>query len=126
MTIDFKHLARLMLQGWCDRANDSEDHSDEHYFAKLVENDHKANMLMLFSHWSNDLLSVFAEDPTIRLTNEFDDNGQWVVRDVPEPVMEEGKDPKNYYWQMSELIGLGHYQPGSWQYYDEPAEMADA
>lgn len=92
MTVDFKELARVMIQGWCDQLNDGAESYSEEYYKKLTSNEYDATILAVMGHWGDDLLSIFAEAPHIRLTAHRVDN-KWVVVDVPEPPS------GDYYWE---------------------------
>lgn len=96
--IDFKELARLILQGWCDSNNNSADEQQlEHYYEQLTPNKEDAHTLALFGHWSNDLMSIYGSAPHIRLTVEVVD-GKWLIEDVPDPVIQDGCTLEDYYW----------------------------
>lgn len=130
--IDFKELARLILQGWCDNNNTAEDERRplEEYYADLVTTTDDACILALFGHWCNDLLSIFGTAPHIRLTTEISADGKWTVQDVPDPVIQEGTDPKDYYWSSSTYEWDEAKQdmvprPGEWRIYTEPADRVD-
>lgn len=101
--IDFKELARLILQGWCDSNNTPEDERQplEHYYEQLTPIKEDAHVLALFGHWGNDLMSIYGTAPHIRLTTEISADRKWSVRDVPDPVIAEGTTLDDYYWSSS-------------------------
>lgn len=118
--MDFKELARLILQGWCAANNTAEDERQnyEDYYRPLVEHEADAHLLALFGHWSNDLLSIFGTAPHIRLCIEVSDDGKWTVRDVPDPVIADGRKLEDYYWSCGGYKWDGDkmvWETGSWQ-----------
>lgn len=128
MAVDFKELARLILQGWCDHSNALSQCKPgdppirvEDAYAKLVDNPADAETLSLFSHWSNDLTSIFGTAAHIRLTLEVV-NDRWEVKDVPDPVIAAGASLEDYYWscgtyEWSSDLKAMVWRTGRWEYF---------
>jgi hypothetical protein len=120
--LDFKELARLILQASADVSNLSKDdnHADrqEQVYAELAGSETDGYILSLLTHWANDLVSVFSTAEHIRLTIELVD-GKWVVMDVPDPVIAPDKELSDYHWFCGTYEWQPHledyaYVPGHW------------
>lgn len=116
--IDFKELARIILQGWCDRNNtaESERQQMEDYYRPLVNgNEDNARIVALFGEWANDLMSIFGSAPHIRLTIEVSEDGKWTVEDVPNLVIQPDTTPDDYYWSCGEYRWDEKLQDMTWR-----------
>jgi hypothetical protein len=117
--IDMKAVLHAMLSGWCLKNNMSEEEQDgmeDHtYFLPYCDNDRAtAECLYLFSHWSNDLLSVAAD---FGITTELIDGKFQVVDTPPRPSEKHWFDCGGYEWDKETETST--WTPGVWR---EPLE----
>jgi hypothetical protein len=116
--VDYSSLLRAIFSGWCDKNNAPEEERgcdelgqrkpDEHFFIPHTSTEEEAQLLSLFSHWSNDLLCIAA---SFGVTMEYEPEKGFYVGDA---------DPKpegNYYYSPGEMQwddGRYLWQPGEW------------
>lgn len=113
--IDMKAVLHAMLSGWCLQNNMTEEEKDgmeDHsYFLPYCDNDRRAaECLYLFSHWSNDLLSVASD---YGMTTELIDGKFQVVDTPPRPSDKHWFNPGDYDYDAATETNT--WKPGEWR-----------
>lgn len=123
--IDFKEIARVMLEGFAHPHPGEDKALDlEAFYTEKLGDKTAGQILALFGHWSNDLISIFGNSPTIRLALDKDADGKFVVVDVPPPP----SDDPDWYWFSgshdwdNEAQDL-RWKPGRWEIFRELQEF---
>lgn len=125
-TASMKAMLTAMLSGWCAKNNDDQSESsgpvkdEADYMLAFSENRAVAELLSLFSHWSNDILCIAGE---FGVCTERNSDGLWVVEDTPP------KPSDKYYWSPGDYRWNQQTQDydwvrGSWKPMIDEREMA--